>query len=41
VTSLWSTTAIALFGFLAVVLLAALYVFLKVTRRRIHGQGKA
>ena len=41
VTSLWSTTAIALFGFLAVVLLAALYLFLKVTHRRSHSQGKA
>ena len=41
VTSLWSTTAIALFGFLAVVLLAALYLFLKFTRRRTHLQGKA
>jgi uncharacterized protein YdaL len=41
VTSLWSTTAIAIFGFLAVILLAALYLFVKLTRRRTHLPGKA
>ena len=34
VTSLWSTTAIAMFGFLAVVLLVGMYFVLKVLHRR-------
>jgi hypothetical protein len=34
VTSLWSTTAIAMFGFLAVVLLVGMYLVLKVLHRR-------
>jgi hypothetical protein len=34
VTSLWSTTAIAMFGFLAVVLLAGMYLTLKFLHRR-------
>ena len=34
VTSLWSTTAIAIFGFLAVVLLAGMYAVLKILHRR-------
>lgn len=41
VTSLWSTTAIAIFGFLAVLILAALYAILKTTRRQHQLQGKA
>lgn len=39
VTSLWSTTAIAIFGFLAVVFLVMLYVFLKIARRQ-HTPGE-
>jgi hypothetical protein len=34
VTSLWSTTAIAMFGFLAVVLLAGMYLILRLLHRR-------
>ncbi|MCX6133666.1 MAG: DUF2334 domain-containing protein [Ignavibacteriales bacterium] len=34
VTSLWSSTAIAMFGFLAVVLLAGMYITLKILHRR-------
>ena len=34
VTSLWSTTAIAMFGFLAVVLLLGMYFVLKLLHRR-------
>lgn len=34
VTSLWSTTAIAMFGFLAVILLFGMYVTLKILHRR-------
>ena len=34
VTSLWSTTAIAMFGFLAVVLLLGMYFVLKIVHRR-------
>jgi len=34
VTSLWSATAIAMFGFLAVVLLLGMYFTLKVLHRR-------
>jgi hypothetical protein len=34
VTSLWSTTAIAIFGFLAVVLLVGMYTVLKILHRR-------
>lgn len=41
VTSLWSTTAIAIFGFLAVLFLAALYVILKIMHRHHELQGKA
>jgi archaellum component FlaG (FlaF/FlaG flagellin family) len=34
VTSLWSTTVIAIFGFLAVVLLAGMYLAMKFLHRR-------
>jgi hypothetical protein len=34
VTSLWSTTAIAIFGFFAVVLLIGMYFTLKILHRR-------
>ncbi len=34
VTSLWSSNGIAIFGSLAVLLLAALYLFLKIKKRK-------
>jgi ABC-type antimicrobial peptide transport system permease subunit len=34
VTSLWSTTVIAIFGFLAIVLLAGMYLAMKLLHRR-------
>jgi Kef-type K+ transport system membrane component KefB len=34
VTSLWSTTAIAIFGFLAILLLLGMYALMKLLNRR-------